>query len=216
MEARWKMLDPISLECIDFQGLSQIIANLTRESFAEREAEIRNLPWTQTEKDNALAKCRLGLRAWRVEKPILCLHAVTDDDGHPLEDEAESGRRLCEYWGSTFQAPVEGPRHHQFENLLQYVQKAPDDIRWVIDRNEFDELIAMKKDSAPGPDGIPYGAKRCAGGLGSQFLFNACKYLLEGGTLPEHFAESRTVFIPKTSDIDDNGRSIRSQTHFVH
>ena len=50
---------------------------------------------------------------------------------------------------------------------------APDDIRWTIDRTEFDELIAMKKD-------------------------------------PEHFAESRTVFIPKTSDIDDNGRIIRS------
>ena len=34
-------------------------------------------------------------------------------------------------------------------------------------------------------------------------FFNAYKYLLEGGTVPEHFADSRTVFIPKTSDIDD-------------
>ena len=68
----------------------------------------------------------------------------------------------------------------------------------------------MKKDSAPGPDGIPYGACRCAGGLGSQFLFNAYKYPSEGGTVSELFAESRTVFIPKTSDIDDNGRIIRS------
>ena len=34
-------------------------------------------------------------------------------------------------------------------------------------------------------------------GLGSQFLFHAYKYLLGGGTVPEHFAESRrTVFIP--------------------
>ena len=53
------------------------------------------------------------------------------------------------------------------------------------------------------PTGVP-------GGLGSQFLFNAYKYLLEGGTVPEHFAESRTVFIHKTSDIDDNGRMDRS------
>ena len=35
-------------------------------------------------------------------------------------------------------------------------------------------------------------------------------YLLEGGTVPEHFAESRTVFIFKTSGIDDNGRIFRS------
>ena len=52
-ESVGKCFDPISFERIDFQRLSQIIANLTPESLAEREAEIRNLPWTQTEKDNA-------------------------------------------------------------------------------------------------------------------------------------------------------------------
>ena len=58
-----KCFDSISFECTDFQELSQINANLTRESLAEREAELMYLPWTQTEKDNALAKCRIGLRA---------------------------------------------------------------------------------------------------------------------------------------------------------
>ena len=43
-----KCFDPISFECVDFQRLSQIIANLTRENLAEREAEITNLPWTHT------------------------------------------------------------------------------------------------------------------------------------------------------------------------
>ena len=150
----WKPIancfDPISFECADFQRLSQIIANLTRENLAEREAEKTNLPWTQTEKDNAL-------------EAVLCLSAVTDEEGHTSENEVESVRRLCEYLGSIFQARIEGPRHHQYEDILRYVQKAPDDIRWTIDRTEFDELIAMKKDSAPGPDGIPYGAHRCTG-----------------------------------------------------
>ena len=72
-----------------------------------------------------------------------------------------------------FQARVEGPRHHQHEDILRYVQKAPDDIRWTIDETEFDDLFALKKDSAPSPDGIAYGAYKCAGGLGSKFLFNA-------------------------------------------
>ena len=45
----WKPIencfDPISFECVvDFQKLSQIIANLTRGNLAEREAEITNLP----------------------------------------------------------------------------------------------------------------------------------------------------------------------------
>ena len=92
--------------------------SLTREDFAEREAEIRNHPWTQTERDNALAKCRLGLRAWRAKKPMLSLHAVTDEHGHLLQNEEETGRRLCEYWGSIFQARAEGLRHHQSDNLL--------------------------------------------------------------------------------------------------
>ena len=70
---------------------------------------------------------RIGLRAWRVKKPMLCLHVVSDADGHLLENENESWRRL-------------GPRHHQFENIVRYVQKALDDIRRVIDRTEFDEL----------------------------------------------------------------------------
>ena len=201
----WKPIancfDPVSFECADFQRHSQIIANLTRENLAEREAETSSLPWTHTEKDNALARCSIGQRAWRVKKPMLCLSAVTDEDCHRLESEDESGRRLCEYWRSIFQARVEGPRHHQYEDILRYVEKAPDDIRWTIDRTEFDELIAMKKDSAPGTDGIPCGACGCAGRLGSQFLFNAYKYLLEGGTVPVHFAQSGTVFIPKTSDV---------------
>ena len=191
-------------------SLSHIIANLTRENLAEREAEITDLLWTQTEKDTASARCRSGQRAWRTKKPVLSLNAVTDEEGHPLENEDESGRRLREYWGTNFQARVEGPRHHQFEDILRFVQKAPDDIRWTVDKTDFDELIAMKKDSAPGPDGIPCGAYKCARNLGSQFLFNAYRALLEGGTVPDHFAESGTVFIPKTSDIDDNGRVIRS------
>ena len=138
---------------------------------------------------------------------MLCLHAVTDENGHPLENEDESGRRLCKYWSTIFQARVEGQRHHHYVNILRYVQEAPHDIRWEIDRNEFDELMAVENESA---QRISYSLYRCAGGLGSQFLFNAYKHVLEGGTIPELFAESRTVFIPKSSDVDNNGRIVRS------
>ena len=58
----------------------------------------------------------------------------------PWKTKMNQVRRLCEYWGSIFQARVEGPRHHQFENLLQHVQKALGDIGRVIDWTEFDEL----------------------------------------------------------------------------
>ena len=57
---------------------------------------------------------------------------------------------------------------------------------------------------------FPTASYRCAGGLGSKFLFHACQAVLEGRSIPTCFAESRTVFTPKTSDIDDLGRIIRS------
>ena len=203
--------DTSSFECIDFQRLSQIVASHTRENLEAREAEVANIPWTQREQDTALASCGSGQRAWRNKKPVLSLSDVTDEEGHSLENEDESERRLCEYWGTIFQAREEGPRHHQHEDILRYVQQAPDDISWTADQAELDDLLALKIDSAPGPDGIPCGAYRCAGGLGSQFLFNAYRALLEGGAVPDHFAESRTVFfIPKTPDIDDSVRIIRS------
>ena len=102
---------------------------------------------------------------------MLSLSAVTDEEGHPLENEDESGRRLCEYWRTIFQARELGPRH-EHQDSLRYVQQVPDDISWTIDQAEFVELLALKKDSAPGPDGfhmVPTGVR----GLGSQFLFNA-------------------------------------------
>ena len=182
----------------------------TRENLEAREAEVSTLPWTQTEKVIALARYRSGQRTWRNKKPVLSLSAVTDEEGHSLDNEDDSGRRLCEYWGAIFQARDEGPRHHQHEDILRFVQHPPDDIRWTIDKTEFDDLLALKKDSAPGPGGIPYGVYRCAGGLGSKFFFHAYQAVLEGSTIPDCFAESRTIFIPKTSDIDDFGRIIRS------
>ena len=55
---------------------------------------------------------------FRNKKPVLSLSAVTDEEDHPLDNEDDSGRRLC-------------------EGILRFVQHAPDDIRWTIDKTEF-------------------------------------------------------------------------------
>ena len=112
--------------------------------------------------------------------------------------------------GAFFQARIEGERRHCYETFLRYVQKAPDDIRCSIDRNEFDELMATKKNSLQVLTGFSYSLYKCARGLGSQFLFKAYKHVLEGGAVPALFAESSTVFIRKSFDVDNNGRIVRS------
>ena len=86
------------------------------------------------------------------------------------KNEDESGRRLCEHRGTIFEARIEGERHHCHETILRYVQKAPDDIRWKIDRSEFDELTATKKNAPQVPTGVPY------------------KHVIEGGPVPALFA----------------------------
>ena len=66
-----------------------------------------------------------------------------------------------------------------------------------LDQVEFDELLALKKDLALGPDGILYGGYRCAGGLGSKFFFHACRAVLEQNAIPDCFSECWTVLILK-------------------
>ena len=56
-----------------------------------------------------LPDAELGSMLRVQEKTVLCLSAVTDEDGHPLENEA--GRMLRQYRGSNLQARIEGPKH---------------------------------------------------------------------------------------------------------
>ena len=62
--------------------------------------------------------------------------------------------------------------------------------------------------SKPGWDSVSL--HWCAGSLGSRFLYNAYKHVLECGAILVLFAESRTVFFLKSSDVDNNGRIVRS------
>ena len=135
-----------------------------------------------------------------LQKKVFCLNAITDENGHNWETKMNQEEDSVNT-GVRFSKHVSRARSiTNTKKILRYVQKP--DIRWTIDQTEFDETV-LKKDSAPGLDGIPYDAYRCAGALGSQF-FKAHKFLLERGTVPDY-----SVFIPKTS-VHDNGRIIRS------
>ena len=123
------------------------------------------------------------------------------------EKEDESGRRLCEYWSTIFKARVEGSSTITLRPSCDTSRKLVTTRAGKSTETKLNELMATKKESAPGPDGVSF--YRCAGGLGSQFLFNAYKHVLEGGAIPVPLAESRTVF-PKSSDVDNNGRIVRS------
>ena len=63
-----------------------------------------------------------------VTRNLFSLSAVTDEESHPLENEDESERSLCEYRRTIFETRDEGPRHHQHDDILRFIQRALGDI----------------------------------------------------------------------------------------
>ena len=154
--------DPISFECAYFEKRLVTISDhrysaenpfraLTEFSLGHRQR--KTLHWPDAELDNVPGVTRnpCFVSVLSLMKTVI-----------PWKTKINQEEGFVSIGDTIFQARVEGPTHHQYEDILRYVQKAPGDIHWLIDRTEFDELIAMKKDSAPSPDGIPYGAFRCA------------------------------------------------------
>ena len=64
-----------------------------------------------------------------------------------------------------------------------------------------DTTCNSKRESALGPEGLPKSVYRSAGDIG-QFLFAAYQVSLQGAALPDGFDTSRTVLIPKSSEVD--------------
>ena len=57
------------------------------------------------------------------------------------------------------------------------------------------ELLASKRESASGPDGLHYSIYRCAGCIGAKFLFAAYQSTVQAAARFQGFGASRTVLI---------------------
>ena len=62
-----------------------------------------------------------------------------------------------------------------------------------LQRQEFEELLATKRESAPGPDILHCSTYSYVDGIGMRFTFEAYHCLFRGGQPPTDFAASRTV-----------------------
>ena len=68
--------------------------------------------------------------------------------------------------------------------MLSFVQSAPRDLNWTTSLEELEELLASKRESALGPDGLPYIVYRSAGEIGAKLLLAAWQATLQGAALP--------------------------------
>ena len=98
--------------------------------------------------------------------------------------------RLCTTWRT------EDERHHAHETILEYVQKAPDDVKWEIDKREFDEMIATKKKN-PLLDQMVFqmvsaGVRVGWGSTSCSMLINVCL----SGAVPTHLLQAGPFSFP--------------------
>ena len=93
--------------------------------------------------------------------------------------------------------------------FYDYCPKLTEEQSTTMDREltikELYEALSTCKDSAPGPDGIPYSVYKKYWSLTGQIILEAWKYSLEVGKLPPSHLESAITLLPKegkdTKDI---------------
>ena len=75
--------------------------------------------------------------------------------------------------------------------------KVPANTRWILGKGEVQELMKHTRDSAPGPDGIPYSAWSQGGSHFVDILCEAYTALLHHGCVDQDFNINNMAFIPK-------------------
>ena len=131
-----------------------------------------------------MAKRRLRLPTWAPKKRCSACMQLLTKDIHSEMQTINSGIRISNYREKIFESRIEGERQTAHETSLGVARQATEDIQ---------------KDQPTRTGGIPNGFQmRCW--IGFPLIVRCTKC----------FAASRTVFIPKSSIVDDNGLIVRS------
>ena len=112
------------------------------------------------EKEKKLSALDRWSWIWSPKRSRIGAIAILGPDGTALcGDHAAS--ELRRHWQPLFQGS--GIDDAEADLLLAHAQTCPDHIDWAISYNDFLNIIPMKKDTCPGPDGILFSAYRAAG-----------------------------------------------------
>ena len=139
-------------------------------------------------------------QVWRpVRRRITIARVAVDPSSAPTA--AESAECLREYWSPIFgEKTTDSSAMEQFRPYIASAREYP----LVIPSNaEMIELIRGLRNSAPGPDGIPYAAYRAVLST-SAFAFSLlqCR-ILAGDEVPIGMTSSLMVFIPKEDEVNE-------------
>ena len=122
---------------------------------------------------------------------------------HPV---TQAAAYLAQYWRQVFAAgrTVQAACDH----LLWHAPGSLPDHDWDVGIHHFEEAIDNRSSSAPGPDGIPFGA---LANIGKEFAEVLHKIFMKASVnykdLPPDFNEALMVFLPKGADPRDSATS---------
>ena len=138
---------------------------------------------------------------WRPVRRRIAIDRVSDD-AESAPTAIESAECLRAHWSPIF--AEKSTCSDSMERLRPFVASAADFPLRMPSVEEIAEILRHTRNSAPGPDGVPFAAYKatvdiCAG-LFSECLGDA----LAGDDLPDEMKESLLIFIPKCDDFGDH------------
>ena len=140
-------------------------------------------------------------KLWRTLSPVQSIPAIMSREGVKCTKVHDKATELGRVWAGTFSISEGIP-----EAALTFLSKLG--IKWPLSDTpapliaDFVSFIKNLKDSATGPDGIPYSCYKALIDLSSTLFFFANLALLAGGLLGPSFNIQRGCFIPKSKPLD--------------
>jgi endonuclease/exonuclease/phosphatase family metal-dependent hydrolase len=200
---------PGGINAGDLHKLGDMVADLAAKSLNTDILEaIADEGPPSTKGRTRLSKMHALAATWRSQRRRLSLATIVDTNGIPQARTEDAAKLLEQFWEPIFRAKTIDPEAAL--RVMPFTPKVPEGLAWRVDRTIFRELVACPRDGAPGPDGLPYSAWRCAGIAFSDILFEAYEAFMDGEPLPADFNECLLVFIPKGDEPGDRGTVVRS------
>jgi hypothetical protein len=214
-------------ECVyihDPERYADLVEESKRRYYEEKrdrlDKELESAPGKQSNsqsknRNRANALARLA-QAWTMlDKRIAAFSLRLKGGARDVEDiivrsPEVKAKALATAWGPTFakRRSIDDVAVHSF--LTRWASKF--DFRCMAPPEllDFERFLRLAKDSATGPDGLPYSAWRAAGVAGAQTLYLLYLFLADGLNPPLHFNNSFTVFTPKGEQRQDLIEVIRA------
>jgi endonuclease/exonuclease/phosphatase family metal-dependent hydrolase len=178
------------------ESFHELLAELTMKDTSDMldsiNADPEQAAWRKVGVREAL---RRRAAAWAPKRKITSAFAVLDASGTAAADHQQAARLLRQHWQPAFDPP--STTEQAQKALLEYSAAAPSGFDWTFSDDDFDNALFHFRDSAPGPDGLPYSAWARAHPDITAIVRKAFHDFIGGGELPDTFNASNMVFLPK-------------------